>query len=151
MTTTLTDTERGDLAERMLPVAARITAIVHGDGDAKDVAHAVAELDRIELVAVIVALGALANPDQSIADALSFLTWDEHGRTIKAPGSNKPVRELVPRHIVTPSRVDELLIAEKKQAARRLHEVHGLQPRAIAEQIGVTERTVLRWKHGWAA
>lgn len=148
---TLTATERGDLAQRMLPVAARITAIVHGDGDAKDIAHALDPLDRIELVAVIVGLGALADPDRTVAEALAFVTWDEQGLPITPPHRSGTVRDLIPRNVVTPSRVDELLIAEKRDTAQRLHELHGLAPRAIAEQIGVNERTVSRWKEGWVA
>lgn len=104
MTTILTPAERGDLAERMLPVAARIAAIVHGDGDARDVAHALDPLDRLELVAVIVALGALANPDQHLAKALAFITWDEHGHTSTTPDCGRyTVRSLIPSTAVTPN------------------------------------------------
>lgn len=147
----LTASERGDLAERMLPIAARITAIVHGDGDARDITHATEQLDRGELIALIVCLGALANPDRSVADALGFITWDENGNHVPAVLPVSPVRGLVPGHVVTPSRNDELFIAEKKRAAHRLHDVHGLGPRAIAQQIGIDERTVARWKKSWKA
>jgi hypothetical protein len=151
---TLTATERGDLAERMLPVAARITAIVHGDGDARDIAHALDQLDRIELVAVIVALGALANPDQAIADALGFITWDEEGRELPPVLPNSPVRGLVPAHVATPAGIDDFVNVEwnaKKATAKQLHFDHGLEPRAISQRLGVNERTVARWKKQWRA
>lgn len=149
---TLTASERGDLAERMLPVAARIAAIVHGDGDAKDIAHALDQLDRIELIAVIVALGALADPDQTIADALGFITWDEEGNTVPSVLPTSPVRGLVPAGIVTPSGNDKLFHDDwmaKRHQARELHLQYGLEPREIAARVGVSERTVARWKNLW--
>lgn len=149
---TLTASERGDLAERMLPVAARIAAIVHGDGDHRDIAHALDQLDRIELVAVIVALGALADPDQTVADALDFITWDEEGNPTQTVLPASPVRGLVPSGVVTPSGNDKLFQDEwnaKRRQARELHVRCGLEPREIAERVGVNERTVTRWKNMW--
>lgn len=100
----LTPAERGDLADRMLPVAARVAAIVHGDGDARDIAHALDPLDRIELVAVIVALGAFADPDQRLSKALAFITWDEHGHRAEPLDCGRyTVRSLIPSTAVTPN------------------------------------------------
>jgi hypothetical protein len=75
--TTLTAAERGDLAEDMLPVAARLATIVHGDGGPEDVAQVLGVLDGREKDALIVVLAGLADPDRPVAELLGWLGYAE--------------------------------------------------------------------------
>lgn len=78
--TTLTASERGDLAERMLPIAAQLACIVHGDGNEQDIRYVLGQLDEFEVHALVVVLAGLVDPDADIADALAYINWDENGR-----------------------------------------------------------------------
>lgn len=142
----LTASERGDLANRMLPVAGRLACILHGEGDARDVAHALDPLDRIELVAVIVNLAAMVDPDAPLADLLGYVTWDEHGM---AAASQPHYGQLTPRSLVlsksvTPSGSHQLLEQEQRITAFSLARA-GVGPQEIGRRINIHERTVGRW------
>ena len=145
--TALTAAERGDLADRMLPVAARLACIARGDGDARDVAYSLDPLDRIELIAVIVALAAMVDPDTRLEDLLGHVTWDEHGHPAApiATGPRLTLRSLVPPHAATPSGNDALLERERRIDARGLRLAHSMGPREVAERMGVATRTASRW------
>lgn len=90
--------QRGDLAERMLPEAANLAVLVHGDGGPEDVAQVLAGLDATEKDALIVVLAGLVDPDQPVGKALGWLDHDEHGSlTVPASWSEqRSVRDLVP-------------------------------------------------------
>lgn len=98
--TILTATERGDLAERMLRVAGQLACLVHGDGDVDAIDALTGPLDRAELVGLAVALAGLVDPDRPLADALDFLTWDEHGAPLPAARTFRSARTI--RDFVTP-------------------------------------------------
>ncbi len=146
MTDTLTASERGDLANRMLPVAGRLACIVHGEGDARDVAHALDPLDRIELVAVIVNLAAMVDPDAKLVDLLGYVTWDENGNaaTEQPQYGQLTPRSLVPTKTVTPSGSKQLIEHEQHITAIVLGR-RGDDAKAIGRRVGVHERTVGRW------
>ncbi len=57
--------ECGDLAEEMLPVAARLATIVQGDGGREDVAELLGRLDLMQTGALAVVLAGLVDPDRS--------------------------------------------------------------------------------------
>jgi hypothetical protein len=143
--TVLTAGERGDLADRMLPVAGRLACILHGEGDARDVAHALDPLDRIELVAVIVNLAAMVDPDAPLADLLGHVTWDEYGAAAEQPkyGRLTP-RSLVPIKTITPSGVHQIFEAERHRNAVTLGR-RGIEGIEIARRVGANEHTVGRW------
>jgi hypothetical protein len=129
----------------MLPVAGRLACIVHGEGDARDVAHALDPLDRVELVAVIVNLAAMVDPDARLADLLGYVTWDENGNAAKAPQcGDLTLRSLVPADVVTPSGNRELLDHEQRSNAVALMR-RGLCAKEISTRSGVHPRTVRRW------
>lgn len=143
---TLTPEERGDLANRMLPVAARLACIAHGDGDVRDVAHALGPLDRVELVAVAVALAAMVDPDARLDDLLGHVTWDEHGMPADPTETGRlTLRSLMPYHTVTPSGTDALIEHEQRQIIRSLHLGQGMPAREISPRVGLHKRTVERW------
>lgn len=140
-----TAADRGDLAERLLPIAAGLACITHGDGDKRDIAHILDVLDRAERDALIVVLAGLVDPDANLASVLSYLTWDETGR----PAATRPLLAGTLRSIATrrqpASGAEGLLLAEKKATAWTLHVGRGIEQTAVADQLGVSAQTVGRW------
>ncbi|WP_416520074.1 hypothetical protein [Streptomyces achromogenes] len=95
---TLTPEQRGDLAEQMLPVAAHLTVLVHGDGGPEDVAEVLAGLDATQKDALLVVLAGLVDPEQPLKKALGWLDFTEHG-SLTVPSSwseQRSVRDLAP-------------------------------------------------------
>jgi hypothetical protein len=90
--------ERGDMAEELLPQAANLVALVHGDGGPRDVHQALARLDARQKEALLVILAGMVDPDQPLSKALGWVEFDEHGRTVVPPawGQRATVRDLVP-------------------------------------------------------
>lgn len=76
---TLTAQQRGDLAESMLPVAANLAGLVHGDGGPEDVQGVLVGLDEEQRTALIVVLAGLVDPGQSLSSLLGWLEFDETG------------------------------------------------------------------------
>lgn len=93
MSTVLTATEYGDLAERMVPIAAALACVVRGDGDRHTVAHILNQLDPVERDGLIVVLAGLVDPDQVLGQALGYLTWDEYGDPAEPPATTRTVRQ----------------------------------------------------------
>lgn len=141
----MTPAERGDLAARLLPIAAGLACLIHGDGDQRDVHQMITRLDRDERDALIVVLAGLIDPDTSLIDALGYVTWDETGR----PATTKPILVGSIRDVAqlrtTPSGFDEIFLAEQKHAAYVLHYGRDFDQRDVAAQLGVHERTISRW------
>lgn len=141
----MTPTERGDLAERLLPIAATLACIARGDGDQRDIAHTLRRVAPDERDALIVVLAGLINPDTPLVEALGYMTWDETGR----PAANSPdlsgtLRDIAAKQHVA-SGIDQLLAAEQKHAAYVLHYDRRLTYPEIGERLGVTPETVCRW------
>jgi len=141
----MTPTEHGDLAERLLPIAAGLACITHGDGDRRDIAHTLQTLDQAERDALIVVLAGLINPDTRLTDALGYITWDETGRPATGtPDLHGTLRDIAKIRQVT-SGIEEILTAEHKYGARVLYYDRHFDQGEIAEQLGVTAKTVGRW------
>jgi hypothetical protein len=70
--------QRADLAERMLPIAANLAVLVHGEGGPEDVAEALAGLDDTEKNALIVVLAGLVDPDRPVGKSLSWTNVTQH-------------------------------------------------------------------------
>jgi len=93
----LTPEQRGDLAERMLPTAAHLAVLVHGDGGPEDVAEVLAGLDDTAKNALIVVLAGLVDPEQPVGKALGWLDFNEHGSlTVPSWSEERSVRDLAP-------------------------------------------------------
>lgn len=97
MTTTMSVEQRDALAQQMLPVAAHLAVLVHGDGGPEDVAQVLAGLDDTQKNALIVVLAALVDPDQPVGKALSWTDVTRHG-ALPVPSwlEQRPVREHAP-------------------------------------------------------
>ncbi|MEE1812654.1 hypothetical protein [Streptomyces sp. BE133] len=93
----LTAEQRGDLAEDMLPVAAHLAVLVHGDGGPEDVQEVLESLNEAQRNALIVVLAGLVDPEQPMGKALGWLDSDEHGAlTVPHWGEDRTVRDMVP-------------------------------------------------------
>lgn len=93
----LTAQQRGDLAEQMLPVAAHLAVLVHGDGGPEDVAGVLAGLDPKQKDALLVVLAGLVDPEQPVGKALGWLDFNEHGSlTVPSWSEQRSVRDLAP-------------------------------------------------------
>ena len=89
--------QRGDLAERMLPVAAHLAALVHGDGGPEDVAEVLNGLDETQKNALIVVLAGLVDPEQPVGKALSWLDVTKHGALgVTSWMEQRPLKDHVP-------------------------------------------------------
>lgn len=87
--TTLSATDRGDLAEAMLPVAANLAMLVHGDGGPEDVRDVLDGLDDSQRNALIIVLAGLVDPDRPMGAVLGWLDFNEHGQQIVPDWNDK--------------------------------------------------------------
>jgi len=87
--------QRGDLAEAMLPVAANLAVLVHGDGGPEDVGAILAGLSERQKDALVVVLAGLVDPDQTVGQALGWLDFNEYGAlTVPSWSEVSPLRDL---------------------------------------------------------
>ena len=94
---TLTAEQRGDLAEDMLPVAAHLSVLVHGEGGPEDIQEVLEGLNTAQRNALIVVLAGLVDPEQPMGKALGWLDFTEDGAlTVPHWGEDRPVRDLAP-------------------------------------------------------
>ncbi|MGW5989497.1 hypothetical protein ACWFRT_13970 [Streptomyces anulatus] len=109
--TSLTAFQRGNLAEDMLPIAANLAVLVHGDGGPEDVGAVLAGLDEAQRTALIVVLAGLVDPEQPMGRALGWLDRNEHGAlTVPNWGDTTPLRDLVPDEPVGDDYVDMVAV-----------------------------------------
>ena len=100
---TLSPEQRGDLAEQLLPPAAHLAVLVHGDGGPEDVAEVLESLDQTQKNALIVVLAGLVDPEQPVGKALGWLDFNEHGSVVVPSWSEETsVRDLAPETEVEP-------------------------------------------------
>lgn len=64
--------QRGGLVEEMLPVAANLAVLVHGEGGPEDIAQVLAGLDEGQKNALIVVLAGMVDPDRPVGKGLSW-------------------------------------------------------------------------------
>lgn len=103
--------QRGDLAEAMIPVAANLVTLVHGDGGPEDVQEVLAGLDAQGKDALLIVLAGLVDPDQPISKALGWLEFTEDRDLAVPPWSEKQrVRDLVPEPVLPEASVDPVAV-----------------------------------------
>ncbi|MFJ2863720.1 hypothetical protein [Kitasatospora sp. NPDC087314] len=140
----MTPEERGDLAQRLLPLAAGLACVVHGDGGPDEIRHALVQLDDAERDALIVVLAGLVDPNARLRDVLGYLTWDEHGHRVKPTGATRTLRDIA-EDCYGGIDVEELFEDEQRRTVEHLARV-GFGPREIAVRTGLNERTVHRMR-----
>lgn len=88
--------QRGDLAEQMLPTAAHLAVLVHGDGGPEDIAEVLAGLDGTAKNALIVVLAGMVDPDQPVGKGLSWTSVTKNA-ALPMPAwlEQKPLRDHV--------------------------------------------------------
>lgn len=133
--TALTAAERGELAERLLPVAANLVRLVHGDGGPRDIQQVLARLNPDELDALPVVLAALVDPARSLADALGWVTWDCHGRPCPPARVVGTVLDLAAVTEVMPPPQDRAMVVIEDTAELAWR---GLDREQIAARLGIT-------------
>lgn len=151
---TTTATERGDLAQRLLPTASKLACIVHGDGDWRDIAFHTRRLDRDELLALTVVLAGLVDPEQRIDDALGYLSWDEYGAPAPALANGRKTIRGLSAQINGPETYGaaQILKSEQMMLAREIHVGQGLTATETAAIVGCDPDTIHKWaQKGWAA
>lgn len=75
----------GDTAERVVPVASRLVSLVRDDGHVYEITALLRALKGVELEALAVTLAAMVDPDRTVPDLLSWVTFDEHGNPVAPP------------------------------------------------------------------
>lgn len=129
--------QRGDLAERMLPVAAHLALLVHGDGGPQDVAEALAGLSETEKGALIVVLAGLVDPDQPVGKALSWLDVTKHGALpVPAWLSQQPLKAYAPEPVLDDddNYIDEIAV-QKHLAGKALYVTWRERMEAVARGV----------------
>ncbi|MFF1298209.1 MULTISPECIES: helix-turn-helix domain-containing protein [unclassified Streptomyces] len=136
---TLSAQQRGDLVQAMLPVAANLAVLVHGDGGPEDIADVLAGLDDTAKNALIVVLAGMVDPEQPVGRRLSW-TAVTRNAALPMPAwlEQKPIRE----HVVEVAEevgedfVDEVAVS---------HFVQGLRPQVTdAEFVEAVRRCAER-------
>lgn len=110
---TTTAEARGDLAEQMLPVAAYLSTVVHGDGGDRDVHQELSRLDDAQRDALIVVLAGLVNPDRPLAALLGWVDFDENGDPIEAAvDCTETLRDIAEEYapLTAPADIDDIAI-----------------------------------------
>lgn len=77
----MTPADLGELAGRLVPVAARLAAMVREE-DREAIGTYLASLGEAERWALPVVLAAMVPADQTPAQLLEWVTWDEHGKPL---------------------------------------------------------------------
>jgi hypothetical protein len=116
----VTPTERADLAESLVPVAAELAFLIRDEGreaigEWLD-CHGVIPGARITEAtrAFLVVLAAMVRADVTQEELLEWITWDEHGRPLEPPAPPCGTFRAFRRH----KRAGELVDDKCQQAAR---------------------------------
>jgi hypothetical protein len=133
--TALTATERGDLAERLLPIAAQLVCLVHGEGGPRDIQQLLARLTADDRDALPILVAALADPDRPLAAALRWLDFTEDGAPATPVRVLGTVRDLAAEAEQIPPRQDRVsaVVEDTAELAR-----YGLGRDEIAARLGIT-------------
>jgi transposase len=131
--TTLDARARGDLAEELLPTAASLVTIVHGDGGPDDLGNLIGRLDTVQKDALLVLLASMVDPDRALSDAFAWLQFDEYGRPASAPfrGEWTRIRDLA-------------VELEEPEAATELIDEVAVAAYAEGRNVAVTDEERLR-------
>lgn len=82
----LSESEREDLAEALVPAAAELVCLVHGDGGRQDVQALVDRLDETQRAALLVVLAGMVDPDRPLRLAAGWADAPSGLATSVGPG-----------------------------------------------------------------
>ncbi|MFJ3699569.1 hypothetical protein ACIPW9_36505 [Streptomyces sp. NPDC090052] len=126
------------MADALLPEAAGLVVDVH-EGSAEDIRTRLQGLTRHELEAIAVLVAALADPDQTMKDALAWVTFDENGAAVGPvqTRSEKRLRDVTPRlpRRKPRERLDVVLIERALRPGARVDLTRG--ERRLAVDLGI--------------
>lgn len=149
---TLTAEQRGGLVDRMLPEAANLAVLVHGDGGPEDIAAVLERLDDTDKNALIVVLAGMVDLDRPVGRGLSWTAVTKNqALPMGAWMEQKPLRDHADESVAEPDEnyVDEVAVS---------HFVRGLQSDVTdAEFFEAVQQCVARGisladvdrMHGW--
>ena len=119
--------DRDRLAQRLVPVAAELACLVHGDGDAGTIQAFLDRLSVLQRHALLVVLAGMVPVDQPLEDLLGWISWNPPRR--KPPeGANERRQEERARRMAelrghleakVPLREAALLVGVKPSTARQ--------------------------------
>lgn len=66
-------------ADRLIPVATDLACLVHGDGDAGDIANLISSVKRPDVAALLVVLAAMVDVDRTTDEVLGWAAWEPRG------------------------------------------------------------------------
>ncbi|OPC84158.1 hypothetical protein B4N89_27415 [Embleya scabrispora] len=139
--------------ESLIPLAARLIVLVHGEGGRSDIGEFLAGLSDDERWALLVVLAAMVNPDRSLGAALGWVAWDERGdpgalgladtRTIRdvAPDveAEPSCGELIDSEVLRRALVGEFVDASdsEKRAVIEAAVREGVEPVVVSRGLGL--------------
>jgi hypothetical protein len=159
------DRARGDLAERVLPVAAQLACLVHDAGGRRDIHQVLARLADGEKDALITVLAGLVPTDTPLGSLLGYLTWDETGKRTDPTKTAITLRSLAEHYRPTQQApyIDEIAVGHAlsgrkvplTRAERRAVIVRGLvagmETETVAELLDMNYEAVKRsWERARA-
>lgn len=163
----MTAEQRGDMAEALLPVAANLVALVHGDGGAPDVRDVLSGLSGHEKDGLLVVLAGLVDPDRSLVEALRWVDFDERGEplrrdpvgpagSIRESVASAPCRirsvgvdEVAVSRALSPGGADVQLNREERRLAIQVGVRRGMTHAQVGERLGMAKDAVQRSWERW--
>ncbi|MFI7096778.1 hypothetical protein [Streptomyces lydicus] len=148
--------QRGDLVQALLPEAAGLVTAVREESQ-EEIAARLRGLSPYELEVVAVVLAAMVDPDRSLGEAFSWVTFDEYGEPLTTGGlSSRTVRDLTstaPRRGlgVDEVAVDRALAGDRVPLNRPERALavdrgirRGMGYDLVAERLGMDREAVMR-------
>lgn len=131
--------ERGDLAERLVPVAAELAARVR-DEDRESLGEFLARYTRAERDALLIVVASMVDVDRTPAELLAHVTFDEFGQLLDGAA---PV---LPRCSPEPEAGPRLPVREQNLLTFAELRTQGLRPEQAALRMGKARRTGWRYE-----
>lgn len=134
---------RGDLAERLVPVAAELAARVR-DEDRQSLGDFLAQYTRAERDALLIVVAAMVDVDRTPAELLAHVTFDEFGQVLDGAAPALPRCSTEPE--AEPEAGSRLPARERNLQTFAELRAQGLRPEQAAVRMGKAPRTGWRYE-----